>query len=247
MEKVIATPAGCYTAGPGRFRHSGQGEEFSLLTTLSISEYANKLASTESAPGGGSAAALSGLLGASLLEMVINLTQGRKSPPAQSELLTREQADLTRLRIELQLLIDRDASAFMALVEAQMLPGSTRTERQERTDRIQEAARQAAEVPLWTARSCLEVMEISKALMNKVDLHLVSDLMIGALTSHTGVVGALLNTAVNLPLLEDENVVSAYNGQIHLMRLAADEMIAVIQKQAYAKTPFRVMREEVGG
>jgi len=217
-----------------------------LLTKLSITEYASKLASQEPAPGGGSAAALSGLLGACLLEMVINLTLGRKGFAAHAGLLTAKQVELTRLRIELQLLIDRDASAYLALVEAQNLPKTSKEARQARLASIQEAVQQAAEVPLWTARSCLEILEIGKALLGKVNAHAVSDLMVGALASHTGVVGALLNTAVNLPLFKDDQMVNAYSGQIHLLRTAADDLVATIQDQAYAEAPFGVMRDETG-
>jgi len=217
-----------------------------LLTRLSVCEFTSRLASPEPAPGGGSAAALSGLLGACLLEMVINLSLGCKGFAIHTGFLTEKKAELARLHVELQLLIDRDASAYAALVAAQNLPDTSKAERQARLAFIHEAVQQAAEVPLWTARSCLEVLEISRALLGKVETHAVSDLLIGALASHSGVVGGLANTAVNLPLLKDEHLVNAYSGQIHLLRTAADELLAMIQDRVYAEPPFRVMGEEAG-
>ncbi|MDR3566271.1 MAG: cyclodeaminase/cyclohydrolase family protein [Negativicutes bacterium] len=215
-----------------------------MLSKLSISEFANTLASKEPAPGGGSAAALSGLMGTSLLEMVINLTLGRPEFAAQTELLTEKQTELARLHIELLLLIDRDAAAFLALMDAYKLPKTSDAEKQVRLTAIQDGVKQAAEVPLWTARSCLEVLEIAKSLLGKSNPHAASDLVVGSLASHTGIVGALLNTAINIPLLKDEHLVSAYRGQIHLLRTAADELIAEIQKEVYAGAPFDVMQEE---
>lgn len=214
-----------------------------MLTRLSINEYADRLASPEPTPGGGSAAALFGFLGTSLLEMVISLSLGRKDFAAHADLLMEKKAELARLRVELQLLIDRDASAYAALVAAQNLPEASKAERQVRLSSIQEAVQQAAEVPLMTARSCLEVLEIGKALQGKINAHAVSDLLVGAHVSHSGVVGALLNTAINLPLLKDHHLVNAYNGQIHLLRTAADELLAMIEERAYAEAPFGVMRE----
>jgi formiminotetrahydrofolate cyclodeaminase len=218
-----------------------------LLTKLSVSEYAAKLASKEAAPGGGSAAALAGLLGVSLLEMVINLTLDRKEFAAHAELLAGKQSELARLHIDLQLLIDHDAAAFNAVMDAYNLPKTTDAEKAARSAAIQEAVKQAAEVPLSTARSCLEVLEISKTLLGKVNPHAVSDLAVGSLASHTGVVGALLNTAINMPLLKDENLVNAFKGQVHLLRTAADELISVIQDEVYRESTFSVMREESCG
>ena len=49
--------------------------EFKKMT---IEEFINELASNSPAPGGGTAAALGGAMGISLLEMVANLTIGKK-------------------------------------------------------------------------------------------------------------------------------------------------------------------------
>lgn len=218
-----------------------------MLTKLSVSDFAAKLASKEAAPGGGSAAALSGLLGASLLEMVINLSIGRDEFAAHEELLAGKQVELARLHIDLQLLIDHDAAAFNAVMDSYNLPNMTDMEKKSRSAAIQEAAKQAAEVPLSTARACLELLEISKVLLGKVNPHAVSDLVVGSLASHTGVVGALLNTAINLPLLTDANLIDAFKGQVHLLRTAADELIGAIQDNVYREQTFAVMREESCG
>jgi formiminotetrahydrofolate cyclodeaminase len=214
-----------------------------VLTTLSINEYAAKLASSEPAPGGGSAAALSGLLGVSLIEMVINLTVGKEKFASYEEQLTKSKAELARLHVELQLLVDRDAEAYNALMEAYRLPKQTEEEKQTRGAFIQQAVLQAAEIPLWTARTCLEVIEIGKSLLGKVNPHAVSDLMIGALSSHTGVISALLNTAINLPLLKDAEQANALAGEIHLLRTTADEQLAIIRDGVYNESIFHVMKE----
>jgi len=58
-----------------------------MLVTLTIDKYAEQLASKASTPGGGSAAALTGLLGVSLMEMSVNLTIGRPQYAEHEEML----------------------------------------------------------------------------------------------------------------------------------------------------------------
>jgi formiminotetrahydrofolate cyclodeaminase len=224
--------------------HLHQWGEISLLVNLSVSDYATSLASCESAPGGGSAAALSGLLGASLMEMVINLTIGRSEFDEHASLLVGKKAKLILLHDELKRLVDSDAAAFSAVVDAYKLPQYSKKEKQEQLRVIQETVTLAAEVPIEIARFSLEVMEIGKILLGKVNPHAVSDLVVGSLASHTSVVGALLNTAINLPLLKDKNKVRALKGQVHLLRNVADELIFAIQNHVYAEEPFAILKKD---
>lgn len=213
-----------------------------LLAQLSISDFAARLASNEPAPGGGSAAALAGLLGASLMEMVINLTVGRREFVEYTQLLTEKQTQLASLHKELEQLIHLDAAAFKGVMDAYRLPQGSDVQKQKRQETIQAAVSQAAEVPLAIAQAALEVMVIAQGLLGKTNPHAVSDLTVGALASHTGVVGALLNTAINLPQLEDDNKVNAFKGQVRVLRRSADELLAAIEEHVYGTATFTFMR-----
>lgn len=213
-----------------------------MLTKISIKEYANKLASKEAAPGGGSAAALSGLLAASLMEMVINLTRGREEYAAYEELLASRQLSLQRLHQTLQDLVSRDAEAFSGVMAAFKLPKGTETEKAARTAAIQQGYKEAAEVPLETAQACLEVLEIGQTLLGKINDHAVSDLVVGALAGHTGVVGALLNTAINLPSIKDQAYVQELGGQMRQLKTKADALVTEIQKTVYQQESFAEFR-----
>lgn len=213
-----------------------------MLTKLSILEFADRLASEQPAPGGGSAAALSGLTGVCLLEMVINLSLGRDELVQHSELLTTKQKELARLHRELQFLIDRDAQAFSGVMTAYKLPKATEDEKRLRKDAVQKAYRQAAEIPLEVARACLETLEIAKALCGKVNPHAVSDLAVGSLSAHASAIGALLNTAINLPFITDKDLVSGLDGQVYLVRSSADELLEEIRSSIYANPIFAALR-----
>ncbi len=211
-----------------------------MLADLTIREFTVALASREPAPGGGSAAALAGLLGASLLAMAINLTRGRQEFSAAEALLVQRQAEVTSLQNELLALIERDADAFKAVVAAQALPAISAADSRRRAA-IDEAIRAAAEVPLMTARACLTVLEITGAVLDKVNPHAVSDLGVGALACHTGLVGALYSTAINLSLLEDEKLVGNYGEQARRLRIAGDEHLAAISGRIAGEATFAVL------
>ncbi len=214
-----------------------------MLTSLTVGEFAAALASREPAPGGGSAAALSGLLGASLVAMAISLTRGREEFAAHEAALAAGEAELEHLRSDLQSLIDQDAAAFSAVMAAYGLPQTGESERQVRDAAVQAALKEAAAVPLLTACACLEVLKIARTVTGKITPHAAGDLAIGALAGHTGLIGALLNIAANLPALRDESLVRTYAGEIRLLRAAADELAAAVQAQTYGDPTFAVLRQ----
>jgi formiminotetrahydrofolate cyclodeaminase len=122
------------------------------------------------------------------------------------------------------------------------MPKTTPEEKKLREDAVQKAFRQAAEIPLDTARTCLEALEIGRSICGKINKHAASDLAVGALSVHTGAIGALLNTAINLPYISDKNLASALDGQVHLLRASVDELIADIRAAVYEDSIFAVFR-----
>jgi len=213
-----------------------------LLATTSIQEFAVRLASREPAPGGGSAAAVSGLLGVSLLEMVLNLTVGRSDFADQADFLVQKQKELAVLHTKVQEMIDADATAFNQLIAAFALPKATEQEKEFRSQAIQAATKKASEVPLEVAGLCLQTLQIAGTLLGKINPHAASDLLVSALSSHAAVMSALLNTAINLPGLKDPVVADTLEKKLREIRAAADEQTDAIRQAMYAKPPFSVMK-----
>lgn len=213
-----------------------------MLSSLSINEFAAKLASDEVPPGGGSTAAIYGLMAASLLEMAITYSEKTPKPVENSEILIAKQADLARVHIELTILIDRDALALRGLLAAAGLAETSLEQQKVRNVALQKALKQAAEVPLETARACLEVMEIGKAIVTMVDKMVISDLMAGVVAAHAGIAASLLSTAINLGEIQDETLVSGLTGQVYLLRTTGDELKAAIEEMVYSQAPFTVLR-----
>ena len=118
------------------------------LATLSVDEYLRRLASGDPTPGGGSASALAGALGAALVSMVCNLTIGRERY-ADFEADARQiQAESEALLERLQRGIDEDAAAYDGVMAAYRLPRGSDDERAARSTAIQEATHTAAVGPL---------------------------------------------------------------------------------------------------
>jgi formiminotetrahydrofolate cyclodeaminase len=120
----------------------------------SVADLLDAFASSQPVPGGGSAAALAGALGASLLMMVAGMSKTRTSAASERTSLDEAAGRLRPLRATLTALVDRDSEAYAAVVGAYKLPKGTDAEQSSRRRAIQEAMRGATETPLETMRTC---------------------------------------------------------------------------------------------
>jgi formiminotetrahydrofolate cyclodeaminase len=104
-----------------------------MIKDQSITEFMDNLASAASTPGGGSAAAILGAMGAALTSMVCNLTIGKKGYEDVSEDLKQVREDDDALRHQLLEMIQDDVDAFDGVMGAYGLPKETDDERAERS------------------------------------------------------------------------------------------------------------------
>src|SRR5215469_7765596 len=126
----------------------------------SLGGFAEQVAAGTPTPGGGSVAAYCGVLAAALGRMMCNLTIGKPKYAAVEPRVSEIKAHLERLDAELRRLIDDDAASFEGVLAAYRLPKETAEQKAERARRIQEASRQAVEVPMHTAGRALEVLRL---------------------------------------------------------------------------------------
>ena len=126
-----------------------------------VNVFLEELASSSATPGGGSAAALAGAMGAGLVSMVCRLTVGRKRFADAEGELQGVLDDAEALRLCLTNLPDADTQAFDQVMAAYRLPKETPTEQTARQTAIQSALQGATQVPLETARACGAVVKLS--------------------------------------------------------------------------------------
>jgi glutamate formiminotransferase/formiminotetrahydrofolate cyclodeaminase len=177
---------------------------------LSVGEFLSALGSQEPTPGGGTAAAVSGAMGASLVEMVTALTLS-KPKLAEAHPAMRAIADAaSAARAEMLALAREDALAYDAVMAARRLPRQTEDEKAARSRAIAEANRAATQVPMRTAQVAVRLLAVLPELVEKGNPSAVSDAGTAALLLEACAEGALLNVGINLPGVED----TAFVGQM---------------------------------
>jgi formiminotetrahydrofolate cyclodeaminase len=175
------------------------------LTDKTVSGLLAAFRSSDPTPGGGSAAALAGAVGASLLAMVAALPKPRASNDSELSELRRAGERSTTLAEELERLIDRDTDAYDAVVAAYRLPKGTDEEKAARTAKIQEALRLATEAPLDVMRRCREAMDLVDPLGRLGNGNASSDVLVAAGMLRAGLAGAGANVEINLGSLKDQD------------------------------------------
>ncbi len=169
----------------------------------SFADLLNAFASDAPTPGGGSAAALAGAMGAALAEMVASLTLSKEKYAASHEAIRPIAGLARRTRQELQRLAHEDSEAYDAVVAARRLPKDTPDQEKVRTRKTSEANRLAAEVPMRTARSAARLLAAMPELAKKGNPNAASDAGAAALLLEAAAHAALLNVAINLAGIDD--------------------------------------------
>lgn len=206
--------------------------EFARLTVI---EFIDALGSDAPTPGGGTAAAMAGAMGASLMEMVAALTLTRDKY-AESHAAVRPIAQAAAsARLEFLRLAREDSEAYELVVAARRLPKETDPQKAARVDALAIANRRATEVPLRTAQLAARVLASLPELVDKGNPSAASDAGSAALLLEAAAEGALLNVGVNLSGISDMPFVAKMQGetaqiQNDTQRLRA-QILATVRKR----------------
>jgi formiminotetrahydrofolate cyclodeaminase len=205
---------------------------------LTIDEFTSRLASSDPVPGGGSASAVAGALGASLVTMVASLTTGRAKYADHEPMLAWALDTGLSLSDRFLTLADDDAAAYAGFAAALKLPRDTEDQRAIRTDAMRTAARRAAEVPLACVEACLDLVGAAEALAGRSNPNAASDVDVAALLGHAAARGAAANVLINLPATGDPELEGTLTSRVTEL-LAAIEDLASQAHQAVASGASR--------
>jgi glutamate formiminotransferase/formiminotetrahydrofolate cyclodeaminase len=173
-----------------------------------LGNFLDDLASKSSAPGGGSAAALAGALGAALVSMVANLTllheKYRDSHEEMMEVLARSE----HLRSRFVRLMDEDTASFNAFMVAMKLPKGTEEEASERGSAMTAALKDATEIPLATLDCCYELALLANRAARRGNPNVMTDAAIASKLAEAAAESAAYNVRINMPSLKDREFVS---------------------------------------
>lgn len=149
-----------------------------------LKKYLDDLAAKLPAPGGGSAAALTAAMGASLISMVINFTLGKPKYAQYEKELKEMLSGSERLREEFLSLVDLDVIAYKS-----------------------KNIRDALDVPFMIARLCFEGMKLCPPLIKKGNINLISDVGVAAALLEAAFVSAYFNVEINLRSIDDKKLI----------------------------------------
>jgi glutamate formiminotransferase/formiminotetrahydrofolate cyclodeaminase len=197
-------------------------------------DFRASLASDAPTPGGGTASAAAGAMGASLLSMVLGLTLSKEKFAAVADELRPIADEADRAGARLETLMNEDAASFDAMVAARKLPKETEEEKAARSEAMQAAALHAAEVPMETARCSATLLSRVPLVAEKGNPNAASDAGVAALLLAAAAEGALLNVGINLGSIKDPAAVQAMeketakiSGDVERLRA---QVIALVRK-----------------
>ena len=185
-----------------------------MLVNKTVSEILDAFASPDPTPGGGSASALAGAMGASLLLMVSRMAKTRISAEQDRSALDRAASFLGPAAGELRALIDRDSAAYESVVAAYRLPKGSDAEKAARKAAIQLAMRDAVEAPLGVMRACRTALAQLPLVEAHGNPNAASDVQVGGALLSAGLAGAKANVEINLPSMTDAEYVQRVREEI---------------------------------
>lgn len=172
--------------------------------------FVNQVAAGTPVPAGGSVAALSGSLGASLGQMVIRITKDKKNYAKYADRYADALDRLAPYASTLLELVDADVEAYSLVLAAYKLPkGST-----EREKAIQIGLLRATEIPSRVAACAADALKVLEDLRPIIHLNVASDLQVGIQMLRTSLRSAIVNMRTNLTDLKDPEARLRYEDMI---------------------------------
>ena len=177
------------------------------LLEKNLREFAEETASESPAPGGGSIAAYSGVMGTALSTMVANLSANKRGWDDRWKEFSDWADKGLFYQSRLLSLVDADTAAFNDIMDAYGMPKGTESQKAARSEAIQSATKHAIAIPMSIAECAFEALEVSEAMADFGNPNSITDAGVGAMCLRTAILGAILNARVNTADLKDTDYV----------------------------------------
>ncbi len=186
--------------------------------------FIDELSAPTPTPGGGSAGAYAGAMGAALVSMVAGLTMGKKKYAEVEAEMQAIRVMAEKLRRDLTQAVDDDASSFEVLMATFKLPKETDEEKSVRASAIVQATLNAARIPLHVAEDAVKVMGLAIQCAQRGNVNAISDSMSGFAMARAGLTAAGYNVRINIHSLEDKSVGEKMLGELAEIEAQADTL-----------------------
>ena len=174
------------------------------LVDRTVEGFVHETASESPAPGGGSISAAMGAMGAALATMVANLSAHKRGWDDRWEEFSEWAEKGKACHDQLLRLIDEDTDAFNRLMDALGMPKGSEAEKAARNEAIQQATKDAIQIPFGVMETAYGSMELIQAMAEGGNPNSVSDAGVGALAARSAVLGAHLNVKINASGVDDK-------------------------------------------
>ncbi|MCK4741915.1 MAG: cyclodeaminase/cyclohydrolase family protein, partial [Anaerolineales bacterium] len=186
------------------------------------SVFLHNLAAGSATPGGGSASAFAGAMGAALVAMVARLTVGKKKFSGVEERMQEITSRADILRDALHKAVTLDAQAFDSVMDAFRMPKKSAQEKAARKEAIERATHVAAEVPLQVCRDAVEVLALAAEVAEKGNQNALSDAGSAGAMANACLQAAALNVKINAGSVADRETAQSWLEELaHLETQAA--------------------------
>ncbi len=194
------------------------------------SSFIEQLSSALPTPGGGSAGAYAGAMGAALVAMVAGLTIGKKKYAEVEAEMQAIRVIAENLRKELTQSVDDDSASFEVLMATFKLPKETEQEKNTRNAAIVQATLNAAHIPLHVCEGAIKVMELALKCAKDANLNAISDGMSGFAMARASLTAAGYNVRININSLEDKSPGDKMLEELAVLEKQADKLEKEIRK-----------------
>jgi formiminotetrahydrofolate cyclodeaminase len=206
-----------------------------MLTSKSLNQFLDELASSSPAPGGGSVAALSAALGAALTSMVCRLTIGKKKYAHVEQEMKSVLKRSEELRSSFSRLVEEDTEAFNSVMEALAMPKETDRQKAARTAATEEATKKATLVPLKVMELSREAFSLGETVAEKGNTNSISDAGVSVLMLRAACEGAALNVRINLETLHDKPFLEETRAKMNKILKEVEDLSHDVLKMTDAK------------
>ncbi|WP_373897658.1 cyclodeaminase/cyclohydrolase family protein [Haloimpatiens sp. FM7315] len=202
------------------------------LVNKSCVDFTEELASKNPVPGGGSAAALTGALGAALSSMVCNLTIGKKKFIKYDKELNEILQEAKEIQEKLINMIDMDADNFLPLSKAYGMKKDTEEERKLKDETLEKALKKACEIPVDIVKNAYKAIKLHEKLVNNCSKLAISDVGVGVQCLKAAIISAELNIIINIKSIKDKEYVDKVKNETESLVIdggeIADRVYAIV-------------------
>ncbi|MDR2340397.1 MAG: cyclodeaminase/cyclohydrolase family protein [Deltaproteobacteria bacterium] len=200
-----------------------------------FNEILDLAASKRHVPGGGSVAAMSAALGATMGSMVANLTLHKQNYEAVQDEIRGLLNTMTDGLNEIKALTALDMDSFDLLLSAYRLPRETNAQSIRRQEEIQKYTVQASNVPLRISSLANDLLVTNKRIAEIGNGSAVNDCAVAAILLESAARAAILSVDVNLPNIKDkevkEDITSVRNRILTEARVSCEETVRIVSNR----------------